>query len=119
MTNRELVCHGHVWRQRALRRHAGPIHEVGADLADTVEMNSCGLIPQMVGELHDDGVAHGGLDLWAWPLAIYANDWPHKTVRGSIHPSSCPVVRHRGSIGKCWQEQSCQGGDMSHHGRVG
>lgn len=118
MTYSERVGHGHIRRQRALSNHAGAVHPVGTDLVDAVKVNTGGLVAKLVGEVDNDGVSHGGLDLGARPLAIDTNDGPRNIERGSVDPSGLPVVGHSRGKGRIGPSQGEERPQHNGHSRL-
>lgn len=112
----EGVGHGRVGRQRALGDHTGAVHPVGADLIDTVEVNTGRLVAKLVGQVDDDGITNVGLDLGARPLSVDTNDRPRDVLSTvGVDPGSLPVVGDRSSQGNVGKSQCEQ--RSNHDGR--
>jgi hypothetical protein len=89
----------------ALRDHAGTIGPVRADLVDAVEVEAGGLIAQVVGDLDNNRVALGRLDLGARPLPIDADDGSACAAGTSCQPTDFEVVADSSCIGNGGQSQ--------------
>jgi len=73
---------------------SGTIHDIGAYLVKTMEMETCGLCPELVGKLHNHCVSYGGLDGWTWPLTVDSDYLPRKAVWCCSDPSDVPIISH-------------------------
>ena len=83
------------WRNGTLANHSSTVLKRGVALVQTVEMQSCSFIAEVVDEIDLDGVTNISSDGWQWPLAIDADEGTGVTIRSSINPSQVPVVRPR------------------------
>lgn len=74
-------------------RSGDSVHVIGAIHVKSVEVNRGRLIAQIILQVDDDPVAHGGLDSRQWPLAIDANGGSVElSIRVGGHPACCKVV---------------------------
>ena len=94
------------WRYGTLANHSSTVLKGGVALVQTVEMQSCSFVAEVVDEINLDGVTNVSSDGWAWPLAIDADQGAGVTIRGSIDPSQVPVVCPRNRFwvrsGRCF-----------------
>jgi len=76
---------------------------------NTVEVQSCRLIPETVENIDLDGVADIGRESWQGPLAINANEGTLVSVRSSIYPLNIPVVHSLNWPSVCGCSGACRG----------
>ena len=80
-------------------------------MVDTVEVNTRCLVPKLVVDVDDDGVARRRPNLWAWPLIVDTNQRPADTGWRSPNPCDIPVILNRRCFGISRQRQERQGRD--------
>lgn len=95
----ELVFEALSWRNGALGDSGRPVHLRGAILIEAVEVQRGRLVAQRVQDVHDDGVADVGCDVWNRPLSVDANC---RAVKGTIwvggDPANLKVVGDGGRV---------------------
>lgn len=55
---------------------------------ETVKVERCRLVTELIVRIDDDVVAYVGLDLWYRPLPVDAYDW---SLEGTVGIRSCPA----------------------------
>jgi hypothetical protein len=73
---------------------SGAVHDIGAYLANTMEMEACGLRLELVGKRHNHRISYGGLDGRTWPLTVDSDYLPRKAVWRCSDPSDVPIISH-------------------------
>lgn len=66
---------------------------------DTMEMDTGGLVAQVVLDVDNNGVANIGPDRGAGPLVVHTNDGAREAIRSCPNPVDRPVVGHDGGVG--------------------
>ena len=104
----KLVRESRPWWYRALGNTARPVHFRSLNLVDAMEMETAGLVPQVVCKVDHHCVPHRCLNLWAWPLIVDADNWSPITIWTRPHPGGSPVVGDGGCPGDAGQRQECK-----------
>ena len=79
------------WRNGTLANHSSTVLKGDTALVQTVEVQGCSLVAEIVNNVDLNSVANVGIDGWAGPLAIDADEGTSVSVRGSVNPSYIPV----------------------------
>lgn len=95
MTYQKGIRDARAWRNGALRDTTWPVHVIGIDLVDAMEMQTGGLIAEFIVQVDNNDVAHSGLDLWTGPGSVDANDGSRKAIRARCDPGDIPIVCDR------------------------
>lgn len=98
---REIVGEFASWRNTTLGHLRRPIHLAGAIHEQTVEMQSCGLIPELIVNIDNDLVPYSRCDDGGWPFPIDANGWSLiLTIWVCSYPADREVIYH----GSCFSD---------------
>jgi hypothetical protein len=77
-----------------LRHPSRAVHDIGAYLVKTMEMETCRLCPELIGNRHNHRISYGGLDGRTWPLLVDSDYLPRKAVWCCGDPSDIPIISY-------------------------
>ena len=114
LTYRKVISHGPSRRQRTLGPHDSTIHKIGTDLINAMPMEAKSLVSQTIGYMDDDAVTLGGLESWAGPMSINANDRSLVSVWRSLNPANVPCVFYNSPLDSHKQPEVRSQQDLIH-----
>lgn len=100
MTYREVVCERSSWLNGTLAHAGNTIHFCRPILVNTVEMQTRGLVAELVEYIDHNAVSDSCSDVWYRPLAIDSDERSvEKAIRVGGNPSDVKVIRDCGRVG--------------------